>query len=136
VQAPGPTADNYRVGRETPHDPDTEVIAIPSLFSLGHAGGAPLASCTFVQHRVTNNMYVMLLKLHRSDSGVADIELTGLDVLVTVDVPPSGVSWQVILEAHGIAALLPLPVIFSGELWFTDLDGVQSNHAQWLVSTQ
>lgn len=136
VQAPGPTADNYRIGRTTPQEPDTEVIAIPSLFALGHAGGDPLASCTFVQHRVLNNLYVMLLKLHRSDGGASDIELVGLDVLVTVPIPPPGVSWQVILEAHGIAATLPLPVIFSGELWFTDVDGVQSNHAQWLISTQ
>ncbi len=134
VTAPGPTISNRNMGTVHPSPPAMTTTLVDDLFSLGHAGAAPLASLTMVLTHELNNLYLMTPQLHRSDSGVPDIELSHqLLVPFTVDTPLTGVRWQLRLIAVGVTAVAN-PVIFTGTWWVTDALGIDSPHTFWSIT--
>jgi len=109
-------------------------LVVDDLFFYGTAHTFPIATARMRLNYFFAPGLFTLVYLRRSDTapGLVDFRLN-LGEVVTVDVLPEGVTWQVFLYVEGAPLTLP-PISFTGNLWFTDTEGNESNHAFWSIA--
>jgi hypothetical protein len=136
IQGINPIAQRFVAGIDAPLPTSFLTVVLADVFSKGLSGGAAIVQGHIKLINAINNRVGMQVLLHPTQIGVDEMNLTTLrGVVVDFDVLLSGERWE--LQVYG-PTLAPLDtnIHFSGEWWFTDADGLDSNHELWAITVK